>query len=175
MSEPVLQSFRAHSSAVLMTHLCRDLLLGLPDQSCSSRRKSSCIIASGCFAPICGRPNPRRPATSHSSVFRRRSCPSHSFCGDVAQWSSALGNRPRLRCGAHVANRTVTFHGVARDAARGLDCSVHLTIAYRVGVVVPVEPVTSRVIQWQVRCHLLLSNLLPPMMSRGLTATWCIN
>ena len=29
MTEPVLQSFRAHSTAVLQTHLCCDLLLGL--------------------------------------------------------------------------------------------------------------------------------------------------
>ena len=40
----------------------------------------------------------------------------------VDHWSTALGNRPRLRCGAlfHVANRTVSFHGAARDAVRFL-------------------------------------------------------
>ena len=38
----------------------------------------------------------------------------------VDQWSSALGNRPRMRCGVlyHVANRTITLNGVARDATR---------------------------------------------------------
>ena len=72
----------------------------------------------------------------------------------VDQWSSALGNRPRLRCGAlyHVANRTVTFHGVARDAATLLvPLFEGWTVASisqlpsirreRVDVVAPVEPV----------------------------------
>ena len=34
----------------------------------------------------------------------------------IDQWSSALGNRPRLRCGA-LYHRTVTFHGVARKCS----------------------------------------------------------
>ena len=72
----------------------------------------------------------------------------------VDQWSSALENRLRLRCGAlyHVANRTVTFHGVARDAARLLvplfEGWIVASISQlpsvrreRVDVVAPVEPV----------------------------------
>ena len=84
----------------------------------------------------------------------------------VAQWSSALGNRPRLRCGAlyHMANRTVTFHGVARQRGFWFHC-------LRVGLLRPSHnclqfdesvlvwslqlnlffKVTSRAIQWQVR------------------------
>ena len=102
--------------------------------------------------------------------------------------SSALGNRPRLRCGAlhHVANRTVTFHGVARDAARLL---VPLFEGWtlpsisqlpsvqrdRVDVVVPVEPVSHG----EQSSHSVASPLPPPSeppaSSRGLSATWCIN
>ena len=116
----------------------------------------------------------------------------------IDQWSSALGNRPRLRCGAlyHVANRTVTFHGVARDAARLLVplfegwtlpsiSQLPSVLRDRVDVVVPVEPafhgeqsshsVASPLPFFSAdRRHLLLSNLLPQMMSRGLSAT-CIN
>ena len=38
----------------------------------------------------------------------------------IDQWSSALGNKQRLTCGAlhQAANGTVTFHGVAGDGAR---------------------------------------------------------
>ena len=45
----------------------------------------------------------------------------------VDQWSTALGNRPRLRCGAlfHVANRAVSFHGAARDVQK-LDTRVKI-------------------------------------------------
>ena len=41
-------------------------------------------------------------------------------CGSAS--ASALGRKPRLRCGAlfHVANRTVSFHGVTADAVRFL-------------------------------------------------------
>ena len=40
----------------------------------------------------------------------------------IDQWSTGGGNRPRLRCGAlfHVASRTVSLHGAARDAVRFL-------------------------------------------------------
>ena len=40
----------------------------------------------------------------------------------VDQWPRALGRHPRLRCGVlyHVANRTLSFHGIARDAVQFL-------------------------------------------------------
>ena len=40
----------------------------------------------------------------------------------IDQWSTALGRRPRLRCGVlyHLANRTLSFHGIATDAVRFL-------------------------------------------------------
>ena len=40
----------------------------------------------------------------------------------VDQWPTALGRHPRLRCGVlyHVANRTLPFHGMARDAVQFL-------------------------------------------------------
>ena len=40
----------------------------------------------------------------------------------IDQWSTALGRRPRLRCGVlyHLANRTLSFHGIASDAVRFL-------------------------------------------------------
>ena len=40
----------------------------------------------------------------------------------VDQWPTALGRHPRLRCGVlyHVANRTLSFHGIARDAVQFL-------------------------------------------------------
>ena len=40
----------------------------------------------------------------------------------IDQWSTALGRRPRLRCGVlyHLANRTLSFHGIAADAVRFL-------------------------------------------------------
>ena len=36
----------------------------------------------------------------------------------IDHWSTALGRRPRLRCGVlyHLANRTFVFHGIADDA-----------------------------------------------------------
>ena len=42
----------------------------------------------------------------------------------VDHWSIAMEKRPKSRCGAlfHVANRTVSFHGAARDAVRFLFC-----------------------------------------------------
>ena len=110
----------------------------------------------------------------------------------IDQWSSALGNRPRLRCGAlyHVANRTVTFHGVARDAARLL---VPLLEGWtvpsisqlpsvqrdRVDVVVPVEPVFhGHQSSHSVASPLPLPSVQPPAPndeSMSLSATWCIN
>ena len=165
MSEPVLQSFRAHSSAVLLTHLCRDLLFGplsQPDQvpnlvpAGGNLPASSPAVASHPFVglPTQGGQPPATVQFSERGPVRLTrfvemsldSCYAHliqmisqgrfehigrasiRLVGATAwgvwlridQWSSALGNRPRLRCGAlyHVANRTVTFHGVARDAAR---------------------------------------------------------
>ena len=40
----------------------------------------------------------------------------------IDQWSNALGRRPRLRCGVlyHLANRTLSFHGIATDAVKFL-------------------------------------------------------
>ena len=40
----------------------------------------------------------------------------------VDHWPSALGRHPRLRCGVlyHVANRTLSFHGIATDAVQFL-------------------------------------------------------
>ena len=40
----------------------------------------------------------------------------------VDYWPTALGRHPRLRCGVlyHVANRTLSFHGVGRDAVQFL-------------------------------------------------------
>ena len=40
----------------------------------------------------------------------------------VDQWPTALGRHPHLRCGVlyHVANRTLSFHGIARDAVQFL-------------------------------------------------------
>ena len=38
----------------------------------------------------------------------------------IDHWSTALGRRPRLRCGVlyHLGNRTLSFHGIADDAVR---------------------------------------------------------
>ena len=38
----------------------------------------------------------------------------------VDHWPSALGRHPRLRCGAlfHVANRTLSYHGIGSDAVQ---------------------------------------------------------
>ena len=40
----------------------------------------------------------------------------------VDHWPTALGRHPRLRCGVHyhVANRTLSFHGIAIDAVQFL-------------------------------------------------------
>ena len=40
----------------------------------------------------------------------------------VDQWPTTLGRHPRLQCGVlyHVANRTLSFHGIARDAVQFL-------------------------------------------------------
>ena len=75
-----------------------------------------------------------------------------------------------------MANRTVTFHGVARDAARLLVPLFEGWTLPSISQLPSVQrhrnlffTVSSRVIQWQVRCRLLLSNLLPQLMSRGLS------
>ena len=91
----------------------------------------------------------------------------------IDQWSSAVGNRQRLRCGAlyHVANGTVTIHGVARDATRFL---VPLFEGWtlpsisqlpsvqrdRVDVVVPVEPA----FHGEQSSHSVASPLPPPFV-----------
>ena len=79
--------------------------------------QGSCIVAS--FAPIRWRPNPKRPVTSHSSICRRRSCASHSFCGDVP------GNRPRLgvvrctMCPTAQSRQSLGRDRQAREASAG--------------------------------------------------------
>ena len=46
----------------------------------------------------------------------------HGACGCVLISATALGRHPRLRCGVlfHVANRTLSFHGIVRDVVQFL-------------------------------------------------------
>ena len=56
----------------------------------------------------------------HQSEWKERQ---RGACGCVLiSWPTALGRHPRLRCGVlyDVANRTLSFHGIARDAVQFL-------------------------------------------------------
>ena len=68
------------------------------------------MIAAGRFEHI-GHASIRVEGTTAWSVWLR-----------VDQWPTALGRHPRLRCCVlyHVANRTLSFHGIARDAVQFL-------------------------------------------------------
>ena len=117
------------------------------------------MISRGRFEHV-GRASIRLEGTTEWGVWLR-----------IDQWSSALGNRQRLRCGAlyHVANGTVTFHGVARDAAKLLvplfggwtvpSISQLPSVQQdRVDVVVPVE----HVFHGDESSHSVASRLPPP-------------
>ena len=52
------------------------------------------------------------------ATVRLEGGPAWGVCLRINHWSCALGRRPRLRCGVlyHLANRTLSFHGIADDA-----------------------------------------------------------
>ena len=68
------------------------------------------MVSSGAFQHI-GRASIRVEGTSAWGVWLR-----------IDHWPSALGRHPLLRCGVlyHDANRTLSFHGIAKDAVQYL-------------------------------------------------------